>query len=156
MKIDFAMFRLTNEQYLVVAGLFQLLIAVTYTLIGLANYGVERMDLEMFKFLKEIVWLKLKGGINLEPKITWGLAGFNFIMFLTCLIIWNENEKEKKSQFGSEVFGSGLTPFGLSLMLYFYVNYENELIFALTGSYAALNLMLLIRHELDNHRSVAK
>lgn len=153
MKIDFDMFRLTNEQYLIVAGLFQLLIAVTSTLIGLANYDVEGLDIEVIKSLKGVALLKLKGGINLEPKITWGLAGFNLILFFTFLVIWKENEKEKKPRFGSETFGAGLTPFGLYIMLYFFVEYENILLFALTGSFAVLNLMLLVLHELNEHES---
>lgn len=144
--------RLTNEQYLVFAGLFQLIIATTYTLICISNYSFDWLDFEFVKNLNGSEILRLRGGKKYDPELTWALAGFNGIMFAANWVIWRENEIKKKPDFESEIFGAGLAPFAFAWLVYFSVDYRNDLAFAITGSYAFLNLVLYISYELRERR----
>ena len=144
--------RLTNEQYLIFAGLFQLIIATTYTLICISNYSFDWLDFEFVKDLSNNEILKIRGGKKYDPDLTWGLAGFNGIMFIVNWVIWRENEIKKKPDFESETFGAGLAPFGFALLVYFMVDYRNDLALGITGSYAFLNLALYISYEIRERR----
>lgn len=144
--------RLTNEQYLIFAGLFQLIIATTYALICISNYSFEWLDFDFIKELSGSEILKIRGGKKYEPELTWGLAGYNAIMFIAAWIIWREHETKKKPDFESDIFGAGLAPFGFALLVYFVVDYRNDLAFAITGSYAILNLVLYINYEIRERR----
>lgn len=144
--------RVTNEQYLILAGLFQLVIATTYSLICISNYSFEWLDFELVKDFSNNELLKIKGGKKYEPDLTWGLAGFNGILFIANWVIWRENEINKKPDFTSETFGVGTIPFVFALFIYIMVDYRNDLIFAITGSYATINLALYINYEIRERR----
>ena len=148
--------RISNAQYLIFAGIFQLAITICYVLVCLSNYSFDRLDIEFLKGLTNNELLKIKSGRNFNPNLTWGLAGFNGIMFIAYWIIWKENEDDKKPAFTSEDFGIGTFPFLIAIFCYIFIDYRNDLIFAITGSYAMLNLALYISYEIQAKRQTRK
>lgn len=129
--------RLSNSQYIIFSGLFQLLISLTYTMIGISNYEVDWFDFEWLG-LKDSKLFKLRNSNLITPELTWGLASFNVIMTAVFVVLWNENEKKDK---GPELQNTpfGLYIFGLALLLFFAADYRNELILSITGSYGFLS-----------------
>jgi len=133
--------KLSNEQYLVFNGLFQLIIAAIYAFIGLSNYPFEWFNFEFAQYFKSLPILKLNNSDKYVPDLTWGLAGFNAIMFVIYWVLWRENEiKRKDSNLQDTPFGFYL--FVLVLALYFSMGYGNDLTFAITSCYALLSLIV--------------
>lgn len=140
--------KITNEQYTLFAGLFHIVIATTYALICISNYSFNWLDYEFAKDLSHTEIFKIKSGRDYDPNLTWGLAGFNGIMFIVYWVIWRENRMVKKPDFTIDTFSIGTIPFLFALFIYYMVDYRNDLVFVITVSYATLNLALYIGHEI--------
>ncbi|MCZ8217660.1 MAG: hypothetical protein O9262_15555 [Cyclobacteriaceae bacterium] len=144
--------RMTNEQYSLLAGFFQLIIATTYALICISNYSFDWLDYEFAQDLSKSELLKINGDRTYDPELTWGLAGFNAIMFIVYWIIWKEDKIAKKPDFKSDTFSIGIIPFLFALFLYFMVDYRNLLVLVITGIYAAINIALYMGYEISNRQ----
>ncbi len=139
--------RISVAQHCIFAGLFHLIIAITYALICVSNYSFEWLNFEFIKSIRGIELLKLYGDGYYTADLTWGLAGFHAIIFVVHWVIWQENENERKPDLTSNTFGIGVIQFLLAMFIYYMIDYTNYLIFALTGSFAALSLALIVAYE---------
>lgn len=148
--------KLSNEQYSIFAAFFELLIATIYALICLSNYTFDRLDFEVIKSLKNLNLFQIISKQSYEPDLTWCLAGFHAIMFAVHLVIYKENEVQKKKDFGAETFGQGIIPFLIAIGLYFAIDYRNDLIFLTTGIFAAINFALIISEEIRSYKEQKK
>jgi hypothetical protein len=135
--------RISNNQYLLIAGFFQLLIATTYGLICVSNYEFNWFDKDLRNELIELKIFNLSDPDRYEPALTYGLAQFYIIMFIVYWVIWDQGENSKKTKFDFKDLQMGLIPFGFAIFIYFMVDYRNDLSFVLTGSYAIFTIILI-------------
>jgi hypothetical protein len=77
-------------------------------------------------------------------------------MFAMHLVIYKENEMEKKKDFGTDTFGAGIMPFLMAIGLYYAIDYRNDLIFLTTGIFAAINFALIISEEIRSYKEQKK
>lgn len=137
------MLRVTNENFLIFGGLFHLLIAATYTLICLANYQFEWLDFDFVDSIRKVDLLALSTSDRYTADLTWGIAGYNVIIFLVYLVIWKENEQERKPDFELEIVYVNLVPFGAALGLLFLIDYRNDLALGITATLAFCSTLLI-------------
>tara|TARA_R110000744_G_scaffold77154_2_gene152516 strand:+ start:289 stop:729 length:441 start_codon:yes stop_codon:yes gene_type:complete len=135
--------RISNENYLIFGGLFHLLIATTYTLICLANYQFEWLDFDYVESVRKVDLVALGTSEQYTPDLTWGIAGYNAIIFLVYLVIWRENEQERKPDFELEIVYVNFVPLGTALGLLFLIDYRNDLALGLTGTLAICSILLI-------------
>jgi len=125
-----------------------MIIAITYILIYISNYLFDWLNFEFVRDLSNWDIFKIRGEKGHGPKLTWGLARLNGILFIIYWVVWWENKIEKKPDFYSNFFKLGLTPIGFAFLVYFLIGYRNDLVFAVTGSYEILNLVWYISYKI--------
>ena len=139
--------KLTVEKWLVVSGLGYLVLATSYTLVYLANYGA----IDAIGFLEQvnrIKLLKLKNANMFDSSLIWGLASFWGIMFSISLILWNQNEKKKLNDFlKDETIASGFIPFIISLGYHFGFGLKNNFLLFVCGFYALCTVVLYFQER---------
>jgi lipid-A-disaccharide synthase-like uncharacterized protein len=148
--------RISNAQYLIFAGIFQLAISICYVLVCLSNYSFEWLTIEFVKELQNNEILQIKSERDFDPNLTWGLAGLNGIMFFVYWVIYTENEANPKPAFISKDFGVGTLPFFIALFYYIFIDYRNDLIFLLTGCFAVPNIFFYLSYKIQEKRQIRK
>lgn len=148
--------RISNAQYLIFAGIFHLAISICYVLVCFSNYSFDWLDIEFLKDLQNNEILKIKSERDFDPNLTWGLAGYNGIMFIVYWVIYTENEANPKPAFISKDFGVGTLPFIVALSYYISIDYRNDLIFLLTGCFAATNIFFYLSNKIQEKRHARK
>ena len=107
------------------------------------HYQFQWMDFDFVELIKAVDLLQLSSAERYTPDLTWGIAGYNSIIFLVYLVIWQENEQERKADFELEIVYANLVPFGTALGLLFLIDYRNDLALGLTGTLAICSILLI-------------